>query len=565
MPPPPPAAETEAEARAARDALAAGRIRSRTAVLDRPEAATIGVAAALLLSAGFLLARLVPDVRGKPIFNDEVVAGLTALHPIGELVDIVISDRGGAPLHFALAHVALALDPSPEALRWLSVVFALATVPVCYDLGRRLGGATAGVVAAVVAASSSMLAVYGTVGRMYSLFAFVSALAVTLFVRALERRTPRSTLAAAAAAWLLPAVHPYGLIVVAIELAVALAVWRGRPLRPALPVLGLLVALTPFVLADLRLSERFGVGASEEQSVAPPDFAAKQLGEALAAFAGGAGGLALVFFGLALAGLFVVFRRLPAFGAFALLALAAVPVLMVAARAEQELVHQLTPRHLMFGLPVWAALVGVGVARLVRGLPTLAVVGAVGAVAAAAVFAPSGISDPRVSASGSRGALSAPADWVRAEADGGAVLLFYSPVYLAALPDTRETTPIPRSGRPLEMVRRADFPVPSVVLTLELAGTGVDRSMLLSELPAGSDVGVFPEWLTLEVPGPFTDERAVLGAGRDALVAALASADERTLPFRRHVRAGLVTVCDALEQVGDTCPPSVLRRRSGSG
>lgn len=562
MPPPPPPVESEADAHAAHGAVAPGRARAWTGALDRPEAATVGVVSAVVLSAALLLARLVPDVRGKPLFDDEVVAGLTALHPIGELFDIVITDRGGAPLHFLLAHVALALEPSPDALRWLSVVFALATIPVCYDLGRRLSGRTAGVVAAIVAATSSMLAVYGTVGRMYALFAFVSAIAVDLFVRALERRTARAALAAAVAAWFLPAVHPYGLVVVGIMLLVGLVVWRGRPLRPALPIAALLLALAPFVVADIRLSERFGVGASEERSVAPADFAAKQLGEALAAFAGGAGALALVFFGLALAGLFVVARRLPAFGAFAFLALAAVPVLMVTARAEQELVHQLSPRHLMFGLPVWAALVGVGVARLVRGLPALVAVTAVGLVATAAVLAPSGISDPRADASATHAALAGPAAWVRAEAEPGSVLLFYSPVYLAALPTTEATTPIPRSGRPLAMASRAEYPVPSILLTLPLAGTGVDTRALQEELPAGSRVGIFPDWLVVAVPGPFADESAVLAAGRDTLLASLRSGEDRTLAFRRGVRSGLVTVCGALEELAQPCSPDVLRRPS---
>jgi uncharacterized membrane protein len=381
-------------------------------MLDRPEAAVVGTALALVGSVAFLLARIVPDVSGKPLFDDEVVAGLTAVHPFGELLDIVIFDRGGAPLHFVLAHLALWFDASPEALRWLSIVFAVATIPVCWSLGRRLGGPVAGAVAAVVAGTSSMLAVYGSVGRMYALFAFASALAIDLFVRAVDRRTPRAAFVAALAGLLLPAVHPYGLVVVAVEAAVGLALWRGRPLRPALPVLALGVLLTPFVLADVRLSERFGVTASGDGSVAPPDFAARQLGEALQAFAGGASVLALLFFGLALAGLFVVFRTRAPVAVFALVVLAAVPILMVATRAESELVHQLTPRHLMFGLPLWAALVGVGVARLVRGLPPVAVAGAVGAVALAAALAPGGISDPRNDANASHARLAAPAAWV---------------------------------------------------------------------------------------------------------------------------------------------------------
>jgi hypothetical protein len=567
MPPPPPsAAESEArEARAAERSFPLAWSHALARALDRPYVGTAAAVLAIVGGAALLLARLAPDVRAKPLFDDEVIAGLTAVHPLPDLLEIVLSDRGGAPLHFVFAHVALALDPSPEALRWLSVVFALATVPVCYDLGRRIGGRAAGAIAAIVAAASSMLAVYGTVGRMYALFAFVSALAVDLFVRALDRRTPRAAAVAIAAAWLLPAVHPYGMVIVVIEAAVALAVWRGRPLRPALPVLALAavvaVALVPFVLADLRLSERFGVSVGERASVAPPDVAADQLGEAIAAFAGGSGWLALAFFGIALAGVFAVGRRNLAFTVFALAALAAVPLLMVVAKAEDDLVHQLSPRHLMFALPVWAALIGAGTARIVRDLPRTLAAAALAAVAAAAVFAPSGISDPRVDRDASAASLALPADWVRAELDPGAVLFFYSPVYLAAVPETSEATPVPRSGRPLRMVERADLPAPSIMLSLPLAGTRVNAERVTARLPAGSKLAVFPDWLLVEVPGPFADEHALLAAGRDLLTTIRGTTRRRSLRFRQDLRGGLVTVCEALATLGDPCPPRVLPTR----
>jgi hypothetical protein len=559
VPPPSTAAESDPrEAQAAERALVLGRTRVASRWLERPAVASAAVVLALAGSIVFLLVRLVPDVRGKPLFNDEVLAGLTAMHPLGDLLDIVLSDRGGAPLHFVLAHVSLALDPSVDALRWLSLVFAVATVPVCYDLGRRLAGRTAGAVATVVAATSSMLAVYGTVGRMYALFAFASAVAVDLFVRALDRRTPGAAFAAAAAAWFLPAVHPYGLVVVGIEALVALAVWRGRPLRPALPVFALAAAVTPFVIADLRLSERFGVSAFERESVAPPDFAAQQLGEALAAFAGGQGLLALAFFGLAVGGLLVAARRRPAFGVFAVLVLAAIPVLMVVVRAEEALVHLLSPRHLTFALPVWAALVGVGVERAVRDLPRpLAAFGVV-AVVVAAALAPSGIDDPRVDANADRASLAGPAGWVRTHADENSVLLFYSPVYLAALSEADDATAVSRSGRPVRMVERADYPVSSVVLALPLAGTRVNEEVLRSRLGPGSDVGVFREWLLVETAGPLNGAHSVLATGRDALVAVRASTRRRDFPFRRALRGGLVTVCTALAELGDPCSERVL-------
>ena len=173
-----------------------------TAAIERHALRTVAFAPALVLAGlmAFLFARLRPDIGGKPLHEDEAVAGLISARPLGDLLHTVVLDRGGAPLHFLLAHVALAIDTTPESLRWLSLVFALATVPVCYDLTRRLAGRSAGLIAAALATTSQLLLVYGMFGRMYSLFAFASALAADPFVRALERPQRRAVLAAAAAA-----------------------------------------------------------------------------------------------------------------------------------------------------------------------------------------------------------------------------------------------------------------------------------------------------------------------------------------------------------------------------
>ena len=55
-------------------------------------------------------------------------------------------------------------------------------------------------VAVGLAATSQLLLIYGTFGRMYSLFAFASALAADLFVRALDQPTRRTAVAAAVSA-----------------------------------------------------------------------------------------------------------------------------------------------------------------------------------------------------------------------------------------------------------------------------------------------------------------------------------------------------------------------------
>src|SRR5215211_3853866 len=137
---------------------------------------SFGAAALVAAAVGFLLYRLAPDVAQKPLYEDEAIAGLIAMRPLREVLDTVLVDRGGAPLHFVLAHAVFRVDPTADALRWLSVAAALGAVPLCFDLARRLANPVAGIVAAAVAASSTALAVYGSFGRMYALFVFVAAL-----------------------------------------------------------------------------------------------------------------------------------------------------------------------------------------------------------------------------------------------------------------------------------------------------------------------------------------------------------------------------------------------------
>jgi len=196
------------------------------------------------------------------LFEDEAVAGLVAARPVGELLGTVMWDRGGAPLHFLLAHAGFAVSGGWETLRWLSVGAAVASIPVCFDLGRRLGGEAAGAVAALLVAASTVLSIYGSFGRMYALLVLAGAIAADLFVRALQLRTPRAAALAATGAWLLPAVHPYGAIPVAAGTLVALWLWRGRPFRAGVPALLVGLTLIPFAVADLRLSGRFGVGVA---------------------------------------------------------------------------------------------------------------------------------------------------------------------------------------------------------------------------------------------------------------------------------------------------------------
>jgi Dolichyl-phosphate-mannose-protein mannosyltransferase len=489
--------------------------------------------AAIAAAAGFLLARIVPDVDGKPLFEDEAVSGLISARPAGELIVTTMWDRGGAPLHFLLTHLAFQLDASAEALRWVSVVFAVATVLVCYDLGHRLAGRVAGVGAAVVAATSGMLAVYGSFGRMYALLAFVSALAATLFVRALDERTARAALAAAAAAWLLPAVHPYGGIVVAVEGLIALAVWRGRPFRPALPVFAVALAMIPFAVADLRLADRFEVSGEAEGRLATWDEAWDQLGSAVGGFAGGEGLTLALFVGLALGGAVILLRRRPELVIWGLLALAAPPLLATLVRTGRA--PDLSPRHLIFALPFFAACVGAAIARLPAAPIALA------AVSAVAVFSAQGIVDPRsvtyTAALGSGEALAEPSAWLRERVGEDDVLYPYSSVFLAALPEAGEARTLPRGQAQslLAAVERLDYPVGDMFVAVPAEG------------PLGA-------WTIVRAPGPFSDATGLLQRALGTLqamrVTLPADAPE---PLQGWFELNSAVLCDALSTLGSEC------------
>jgi len=475
------------------------------------------------------------------------VAGLIGARPPWEILLTTLWDRGGAPLHFLLIHVAFLFDASPSALRWLSVVFALASVGLCYDLGRRLDGRAAGVTAAVVAACSGMLAVYGSFGRMYALLAFAAALAADLFVRALDARTAPTAAAAAAAAWLLPAVHPYGGIVVAIEAMVALAVWRGRPLRPAIPVVAIGLAMLPFAVPDLRLANRFEVSSGSSRRLATRDEAWNQLTDAVRGFAGGAGWTLGIFVVLAVAGAVLVARRRPAFVAWGLAALVLPPLLSTLVHTGRA--PDLSPRHLIFALPFWAAFIGAAVTRL-----PLRVL-AVGAVAVLAAISPQGIHDPRsityTATLGTEEALAASSAWLRKRVEANDVLYPYSSVFLAALPEAGRATALPRAqtGPILDALDRLDYPVARIFVAIPTGRTQLSPAALRDYQAVR-----FGSWVLIELRGEFTDAASVLAATEKAL----AAARDGLQPPVPHALAGwfgldLDVLCKSLRELGSEC------------
>jgi hypothetical protein len=378
---------------------------------------------------------------------------------------------------------------------------------------------------------------------MYSLFAFSSALAADLFVRALQRPQRRAVLAASAGALLPLAVHPFGAFLFAAEAAVALWLWRGRTLRTALPVLGVGLFALPLLLADLRLSDRYAPEAG--QNLDSGTSAGTATLHALGGAAGGRGIVLILFVALAAIGSFALARPWPAVAAFAVLTVAVPLAVLAVASTAQVGSDRLAPRHLIFMLPVWIALVATGATRIGARLPANARVAALAAVVLAAAFAPSAVSEPRTIPTGAERAVGEPAAWLAQQLGPGDVLYPYSPVFLAALPVakraraySREPVALARAVKRTGATRRVFMSIP---LREPVDGDALRR--------AGVRFHASRSWLILESRGGFAN-------GTAALQSAAVLMDEA---------APLVTEPEAhayLEQIRGTACAALVRLRS---
>jgi hypothetical protein len=214
-----------------------------------------GVAACTVVVGAFLLVQL----SGWPPHEDETLPLFVGREPLGDLFDIVLGKRGGAPLHFLLAWVVAHAGGGLETMRFLSALFATASLPAIAILGNRLAGRGVALTATALAAASWVLLFHGIYARMYSLFLFFSTLSYIALLRALDRGSRRSWALWAVLMLLAIASHPYGALVLGSQgLFVLLS--RSR-LRQAVPTFAVVLLLAiPLWRSSLVLASRLDVG-----------------------------------------------------------------------------------------------------------------------------------------------------------------------------------------------------------------------------------------------------------------------------------------------------------------
>jgi hypothetical protein len=105
----------------------------------------------------------------SPMWLDEALTVNIAALPIGEIPEALRAD-GHPPLYYLVLHAWMNLvGTSTGAVRALSGILSVASLPLAWLVGRRIGGAPLGLLAAAVLAASPYAIRYGTENRMYAL------------------------------------------------------------------------------------------------------------------------------------------------------------------------------------------------------------------------------------------------------------------------------------------------------------------------------------------------------------------------------------------------------------
>jgi mannosyltransferase len=461
-----------------------------------------GVAAITGGVAAFLLLRL----DALPPHEDETLAFFVSRRSLGDLLGIVIGERGGAPLHYLLGHLMLQLDPSLTSLRLVSVAFAVASMPLVAVLAARLADRRTALLATLLTAVSWVTLYHGIYARMYSLFLFTSTLSIVLLLRALERDTVGRWVAWSAATLALLATQPYGALVLAAQVVYvgALRLRRPVPLRNALVALVAVVVLAgPLWRTYLLLASRFEVGLGERNgsSLGSPVDVVEYVWAVMGDYVGGWDWVTAIVAAVGLLGLVVLARTRPE---SAILAgcVAGVPlVAFVAARSGAG--AALETRHLIFVLPFFMTALVLGLERLTRSagrLSAAALAAAIALVLAAQItwglhrtpWLYEGEPDARTRARAEAAA------WLAATSRPDDVLFGYEPTYL----DARE------KGAPFGdiFIPRAD---PNLALeALEDAGAPLGRGVWVLDASDQLDTDLVRLSVPELSPGPGFEARA---------------------------------------------------------
>ena len=247
--------------------------------------------AGLLALVGLSLALRSRALDGS-LWIDEAISRGIAVHDVGEIPGLLRLD-GSPPLYYVLLHGWIAaFGESESALRSLSLLASLLTIPAALWAGTAAAGRTAGWVAAALAAFNPFLTLYGQEARMYALVALLSVLACGSFVRGFVDGSRRHQALFAVELAALLYTHAWA-IFLALGFAVAAAVaMRGRAREAVLPFAAAAVAFVPWLPTLVDQARHTGAPWSKTPSLGA------LLGGLPGALDGGGGAAAVIAVGV---------------------------------------------------------------------------------------------------------------------------------------------------------------------------------------------------------------------------------------------------------------------------
>jgi mannosyltransferase len=153
----------------------------------------------------------------QSLWYDEAFTPVHVLRPtLGATLHAVVHTENTPPLWYVLEWgITRILGTGAVALRLLSALAGVASVPVAWAIGRELAGRRAAIATAALVAVSPLFVWYSQEARAYSLLVLCSALALLCCLRAARAPTPARLVAFAVSASLALLTHYFAVFLVA--------------------------------------------------------------------------------------------------------------------------------------------------------------------------------------------------------------------------------------------------------------------------------------------------------------------------------------------------------------
>ena len=132
-------------------------------------------------------------IEDRSLWIDEAFSAWVARQPLGSVWRTTVDLDFHPPLYYALLHAWTVLGDGELALRSLSALLGVLTVPVVFLIGQRIGGPGLGLLSAALLAASPLHIGWGQQARMYTLMTLCAALSILFLLLVLEEQDRSAT------------------------------------------------------------------------------------------------------------------------------------------------------------------------------------------------------------------------------------------------------------------------------------------------------------------------------------------------------------------------------------